>query len=100
VIVEFSIIPLGKSEGLSEDVAEAIKIIKESGLPYQLGPMGTCIEGEWDQIMDVINKCRKKLRKKYKRVYLVIKVDDKEGAVNQITYKVRAVEEKLKRQTL
>jgi uncharacterized protein (TIGR00106 family) len=95
MIAEFSIMPVGKGESLSKDVAEAIKIVKESGLPYQLGPMGTCIEGEWDQIMDVINKCRKKLREKNRRVYLIIKIDDKEGAVNQITYKVRSVEEKL-----
>jgi uncharacterized protein (TIGR00106 family) len=95
MIVEFSIMPVGKGESLSQDVAEAIKIIKEGGLPYQLGPMGTCIEGEWEQVMEVINKCRKKLHEKYRRVYIVIKIDDKEGAVNQITYKVRSVEEKL-----
>ena len=97
MIAEFSIMPVGKEESLSQEVAEAIKIIKGSGLNYQLGPMGTSIEGEWEEVMAVIKKCRDKLLEDSKRVYLVIKIDDRKGARNQIVQKVKSVEEKLEK---
>jgi uncharacterized protein (TIGR00106 family) len=96
MIVEFSIMPVGKGESLSQDVAEAVKIIKESGLKYQLAPMGTCIEGEWDEVIGVIKKSRDKLLETSNRVYLVIKIDYRKGVKDQIHYKVKSIEEKLK----
>jgi len=95
MITEFSIMPVGKEGSLSRDVAEAIKIINESGLRYQLGPMGTSIEGEWDEVMAVIKGCRDKLLETSNRVYLIIKIDDRKGATDQIMQKVKSVEEKL-----
>jgi len=97
MITEFSIMPVGKGESLSGDVAKAVKIVRESGLNYQLGPMGTSIEGEWDEVMAVIKRCRDKLLETSNRVYLVIKIDDRKGTRNQIVQKVKSVEEKLER---
>ena len=95
MIAEFSIMPVGKGESLSQDIAEAIKIIKETGVSYQLGPMGTSIEGEWDEVMGIIKKCRDKLLETSNRVYLVIKIDDRKGVTDQIIQKIKSVESKL-----
>ena len=50
IVCEFSVVPLGAGESLSEQVAKCLKIVQESGLPYQLTPMGTILEGEWDEV--------------------------------------------------
>ncbi len=96
MIAEFSIMPVGKGESLSQDVAEAIKIIRKSGLKYQLGPMGTCLEGEWDRVLAVIKECQDKLLETSNRVYLVITIDERKGASDQIIQKVKSVENKLR----
>ncbi|MCU0822607.1 MAG: MTH1187 family thiamine-binding protein, partial [Spirochaetes bacterium] len=69
VIAQFAIFPIDKGESLSEYVAGSLKIIKDSGLPYVLGPMGTGIEGEWDDVMSVIDRCFKEMSGKSNRVY-------------------------------
>ena len=56
LIVELSMSPLGVKQIVGDDVAKAIDIIDKSGLDYKFGPMGTCIEGEWDDVMVVIKK--------------------------------------------
>lgn len=96
MLVEFSSFPLGKSEGLSEEVSESIRIIQESGLDYELTAMGTLLEGEWDLIMETIKKCHMEIRKKHDRVETNIKIDDRVGKENRLTEKVKSVEEKIK----
>lgn len=61
VIAEISFIPLGTGISLSHYVANALKIIKESGLKYEFHSMGTNVEGEWDEVIKTIDKCHKKL---------------------------------------
>jgi len=95
MVVEFSIMPVGGGESLSEAVAPVIGLIDESGLAYDFGPMGTTVEGEWDEVMGLIKKCRDKILGSYRRVYLVMKVDERKGRAEQITGKVKSVEEKL-----
>ncbi len=95
MIAEFSIMPVGKGESLSKDVAEALKLVEESGLPYVFGPMGTSVEGQWDEVMNLIKKCRNKLLESSNRIYLTIKIDERTGATNQLTGKVKSVKEKL-----
>ncbi|MBD3286123.1 MTH1187 family thiamine-binding protein [candidate division WOR-3 bacterium] len=95
MLVQFTIFPTDQGESVSGFVASAIKIVEDSGLPYKLGPMSTSIEGEWGEILAVINRCRKELRKRSKRVYIVISVDDREGASGRIEGKIRDVAEKL-----
>ena len=70
VLINFSIFPLDKGESVSQYVARAVKIIKDSGLPYKLGSMGTSIEGEWDEVMEVVTHCFEELKKDCNRVYL------------------------------
>lgn len=56
MIAQFSIVPLGVGASVSSYVAKVIKIVDESGLPYRFHAMGTIVEGEWDQIMNLIKK--------------------------------------------
>jgi uncharacterized protein (TIGR00106 family) len=95
VIVQFSIFPVDKGESLSEYVADSIRIIEQSGLPYTIGPMGTSIEGQWDDIMAVITRCFNELSKKSSRVYLTMNADWRKDKDNRLTAKVDSVRKKL-----
>ena len=86
-----------KSPGVSEAVAQVIDLIDKSGLPYKTASMSTVIEGEWEEVTNLINKCRIKLREQHSRIYIVIAVDDRPGAKDRITGKIESVEEKLGR---
>lgn len=95
VIIDFSIFPVDKGESVSPYVARAVKIIKDSGLPHKITPMGTCIEGEWDEVMGLVNRSFLAMKKDCGRVYLTVKADYREGASGRIERKVKSVEEKL-----
>ena len=95
VIAQFSIFPVDKGESLSEYVAGSVRIIEESGLPYILGPMGTSIEGQWDDIMAVISRCFNELAGKSRRVYMSINVDYRKDKDGRLTGKVDSVRKKL-----
>ena len=95
MLVEFSTFPLGKSEGLSEEVSKSIKIIEESGLDYELTAMGTLLEGDWDQVMETIKKCHMAISENYDRVETSIKIDDRVGKTGRLKGKVQSVENKL-----
>ncbi len=56
IVAEFSMTPIGKGESVGEYVARAVGVVEKSGLDHRLGPMGTCVEGEWDQVFGVIKK--------------------------------------------
>lgn len=92
IIVDLSIFPLsGGQESLSPYVARAIDVIKRSGLSYALGPMGTAIEGEWDEVMGVVGECYRTLEPDFDRIYMNLKVDAKKGRENGIQGKVASV---------
>lgn len=94
----FSTFPVGKSESLSKEVAEIIGIIEDSGIECQTTAMGTLVEGEWDEIMDLVKKCHDKLRETSGRVYTKITIDDREGATGRLKGKVASVEKHLGRE--
>jgi uncharacterized protein (TIGR00106 family) len=96
VIVEFSIFPMDKGESLSPYVARALKIIQESGLPYELNPMGTCVEGEWNDVMALVDRCFQALEKDCKRINLSLKADYRKGPSGRLKSKVASVRQKLK----
>ncbi|MFC1815971.1 MTH1187 family thiamine-binding protein [Thermodesulfobacteriota bacterium] len=95
VLIDFSIFPLDKGVSLSPYVARAVKIIKDSGLPYKFGPMSTIIEGEWEEVMAVVNQCFDELKKDCGRINLNLKADYRKEASGRLEGKVRSVEEKL-----
>ena len=95
MIVEFSIIPLGGDTHISTEVAEALKIVDASGLPYQLTPLGTCLEGDWDEVMSTIRRCHARVRELSPHVITTIKIEDEQGAKDKLTRNVASVEEKV-----
>ena len=97
VVAEFSIVPLGTgADSLSEQVALAVQVVEDSGLPYQLTPMGTVLEGEWDDVMGVIRSAHSRLREVYPRVLTRIAIDDRDGALGRMPKKVQTVRERLR----
>lgn len=94
-IAELTLFPVNQGESLSPFVARVITIIRESGLPYELGPMGTCIEGEPGPVFDCARRCMEEMATEGQRVYLVMKVDYRPGRVAGIQGKVASVKEKL-----
>lgn len=96
MLAELSVAPMDKgAEGLSAYVAQAIRIIQESGLDYELHAMGTLIEGPSDKVFEVIRRCHEAVAEHSERVVTWIKIDDRKGRTNVIRSKVRSVEEKL-----
>jgi len=91
-LIDFSIFPVGKGESVAPYVIRVVRIIRDSGLQYKLGPMGTTIEGEWDDLMAIVTRCFKELKKDCGRIYMSIKVDYREGGSNRIASKVKSVE--------
>ena len=97
MIAEFSIVPLSNEQGvsLSKKVAQAIRIVEESGLPYQLTPMGTIIEGPWDKVMETIHRAHQTLKNSHQRVLTRISIDDRDGSENRMAQKVESVKKHL-----
>ncbi len=95
VIIDFSIFPVDKGQSVSMYVARAVNIINQSGLTHKMGPMGTCIEGEWEEVMGVVDRCFKELKPDCSRIYMTIKADYREGAGNRMEGKLRSVKKKL-----
>jgi len=97
VLLEFSMSPLGKGESVGKYVARSLDIIDRSGVPYRLNPMGTILEGEWDEVLEVVRQCFERMRTDCKRVSCTIKVDYRKGHKGRLTGKVASVEKRLKR---
>ncbi len=95
-VAQFSIFPIGEGVSVADHVAKALAVVRASGLPHVLGPMGTSLEGEYDEVMAVIAKCHEALRADCERVYLGVTVDWRQGPSGRLAGKVAAVEERLK----
>lgn len=96
VLAEFSVVPLGKGESVSQYVAECIKVVEASGLPYRLNPMGTVIEGDYDAVMAVVRGCHMRVMGMASRVITTVKIDDRKGVEGAMERKVQSVLEKVK----
>ena len=92
MLIELSINLLGRGTHLSHDLAEILKTIDDSGLPYILTPLGTCIEGEWDELMSLSKKCHDQARSLSSHVMTTLRIEDEEGATNKLSANVTAVE--------
>jgi uncharacterized protein (TIGR00106 family) len=92
-----SIAPLGKGESVSAYVAECVDIIDRSGLDYELHAMGTIVEGELDQVLDLMRRCIEQMATHSDRVTCAAKLDYRRGAGGRLTSKVASVEQKLGR---
>ena len=97
VLLEFSMSPLGKGESVSKFVSRSLDIIDKSGVPYRLNPMGTVLEGEWDEVFAVVRQCYERMKKDCNRISCSIKVDYRKGHSGRLVSKVASVEKTLKR---
>ena len=97
VLLEFSMSPFDKGESLGEYVARSVDIIDKSGLPYQLTPMGTIVEGEWDEVMALVTACFQTMNQDCNRISTSIKIDYRAGKGGRLKSKIGSVEGKLGR---
>lgn len=94
VLLEFSLYPTDKGESVSDYVKRNLEIIDDSGLPYRLGPMGTTLEGEYDEVMDVVKKCFDRMSEDCGRVACQIKIDYRRGRTGRLDAKVQTLKDK------
>jgi uncharacterized protein (TIGR00106 family) len=96
MLAAFSITPLGAGDSVSASVADAVRLVRESGLPNETNAMFTNVEGEWDEVMGLIKACVDKVAESAPRVSVVIKVDHRPGVTDALHAKVAAVEDRLR----
>jgi uncharacterized protein (TIGR00106 family) len=97
VLLEMSITPLGKGESVSAYVAECVDIVDRSGLAYELHAMGTIVEGELDEVLDLMRRCIEQMATHSDRVTCAAKLDFRRGQSGRLKSKVASVEQKLGR---
>jgi uncharacterized protein (TIGR00106 family) len=97
VLLEFSMAPRGHAESLSADVARIIDVIDRSGVTYRLTPMGTILEGSFDEVMQVVGDCFRALEPDCPRIGMNLKMDYRAGTESRLQSKVDAVERHLGR---
>ena len=95
VLLEFSMSPLGKGETVSRYVARSLEIIQKSGLDYRLHAMGTIIEGDIDEVTEVMKACFEAMASDCDRITCTAKLDYRKGHRGRLESKVASVEEKL-----
>ena len=95
MLVAFSVAPsgTGRADGSVHDaVAAAVKIVRESGLPNRTTSMFTEIEGEWDEVFDVVKRATEAVGAYGSRVTLVLKADIRPGRTGEIDGKIDRLE--------
>ncbi|WP_405488761.1 MTH1187 family thiamine-binding protein [Streptomyces sp. NBC_00096] len=95
MMIAFSVTPLGVGEEVGEYVADAVRVVRESGLPNRTDAMFTTIEGEWDEVMDVVKRAVQAVEARAPRVSFILKADIRPGVKDGITSKVETVERHL-----
>ena len=98
MIVAFSVSPsAGDDTGsVSKAVAAAVRVVRESGLPHETSSMFTSIEGEWDEVMEVVKRAVAVVSEASPRTSLVLKADIRPGYTGQLTAKVQRIEDQLR----
>lgn len=92
VIAELSVFPMDKGTSVSAYVRRVLNVIRSSGLMFQLNPMGTVIEGDWDSVMETVTACYKELETDCDRIYMTLKIDARKEREYGMLSKVAAVE--------
>ena len=95
MLVAFSVTPLGVGEGVGEIVAEAVRVVRASGLPNQTDAMFTTVEGDWDEVMAVVKEAVDAVAARAPRVSIVLKADLRPGTAGALTTKVETIERHL-----
>jgi uncharacterized protein (TIGR00106 family) len=96
MLVAFSVTPLGTGEAVGELVAEAVRVVRASGLPNQTDAMFTTIEGDWDETMAVVKRAVDAVAARAPRVSVVLKADIRPAVTRALTAKVETIEHYLR----
>jgi len=97
ILLEFSMSPLTKGETVGTYVSRSLEIIDKSGLDYRLNPMGTVVEGSWDEVLALVKCCFLRMKKDCDRISTVVKIDYRKGHSGRLISKVASVEKTLGR---
>ena len=97
VLLEFAMNPPDRGDGLGAYVARILDVIDKSGVPYRLTPMGTILEGSFDEVMRVVGECFRALEPDCERIGMNLKMDYRAGTQSRLQSKVEAVERVLGR---
>lgn len=92
MLVAFSVAPSGTGESVSEAVADAVRVVRESGLPHRTDAMFTTLEGEWDECFEVVRRATEAVGKHAGRVSLVLKADIRPGWTGELDGKLERLE--------
>ena len=92
MLVAFSVTPLGVGEAVAEYVADAVRVVRESGLENRTDAMFTTIEGDWDEVMDVVKRAVEAVAARVPRVSLVLKADVRPAVTGALESKVESLE--------
>src|SRR5262249_44101783 len=95
MLVAFSVTPLGVGDAVGEYVADAVRVVRDSGLPNQTDAMFTTVEGDWDEVMAVVKRAVDAVAAKAPRVSVVLKADIRPGAAGALTAKMESLERHL-----
>ena len=89
--------PLGRGPSVGAYVSRSLDIIDRSGVPYRLNPMGTVLEGTWDEVIGVVTRCFERMAQDCERISVSIKVDWRRGHEGRLAGKIASVERRLGR---
>ena len=95
LIVELSVTPLDRTSGASEQIARVIEVIARSGLNFDIGPMGTAVEGELNDVMTLVHRCLEELRQDSNRFLFEIRGEFAEGRERRLEKRVEEVVEEV-----
>lgn len=98
VLAEFSMFPTDKGESKSAFVSQVIDYIDRSGITYRLTPMGTILEGSWDEVNSVISNCFKLLEPQADRIFTTIKIDYRKSDQSRMNSKIAKIESLLNKE--
>ncbi len=97
VLLEFSMSPLDKGESVGAYVSRSLDIVDKSGVDYRLNPMGTVLEGEWNEVLAVVTKCYERMSQDCARISVSIKIDARKSQTGRLQGKIASVEKHLGR---
>jgi len=95
MLVAFSVTPLGVGDGVGEYVADAVRVVRDSGLPNHTDAMFTTIEGDWDETMAVVKRAVDAVAANAPRVSVVLKADIRPSVTGALTAKMESLERHL-----
>jgi len=95
MLMEFSVMPVGKNKSVADEIAQLVPLIEESGLDYRVNAMSTLVEGDWDALCALAKRCHARTRERNERVITTLRFDDEAGQAGELQGNVRAVEQAL-----